>query len=324
MNTKLTEPLEPHDYPVELEPVDITPYRKGNTDVDYVWTLESGKPGPHVMISAIVHGNELCGAIALDFLFQNDIYPACGRLTLAFVNYKAFQSFDPTSPTTSRFIDEDFNRLWTMEVLLNSRKSFELQRARELSKFVEEADFLLDIHSMQHKTPALLICGPHRKGQVFSQKLLTPQYIVSDRGHDNGGRMRDFKEFGDPNSPKKSLLIECGQHWELKSADIAIDSALRFLRLFDMIDSDFCKYKYLPLPKKQIMIEVSEPVTIKTNSFVFAESFVGFELFKEKGSVIGWDGEEAILTPYENCILIMPSSRLAKGQTAVRLGKVII
>ena len=57
-------------YPVELEPVDIAPYKTGNTGVDYVTTFDSGNPGPHVMISAVVHGNELCGAIALDFLCQ--------------------------------------------------------------------------------------------------------------------------------------------------------------------------------------------------------------------------------------------------------------
>jgi predicted deacylase len=59
-------------YPVNLEAPDISPYRTGNTGVDYVHTFESGKPGPHVMVSAVVHGNELCGAIALEFLLQND------------------------------------------------------------------------------------------------------------------------------------------------------------------------------------------------------------------------------------------------------------
>jgi len=37
--------------------------------------------------------------------------------------------------------------------------------------------------------------------------------------------------------------------------------------------------------------------------------------------VIAEDGGQAICTPYDDCVLIMPSRRLAPGQTAVRLGR---
>ena len=45
---------------------DITGFRDGNCGIDYVHTWDSGMPGPHVLLSALVHGNEICGAIALD------------------------------------------------------------------------------------------------------------------------------------------------------------------------------------------------------------------------------------------------------------------
>ena len=59
-------PLPPLPYPVELKAPDIAPYRAGNTGIDYVHRFESGAPGPRVLVSALVHGNEICGAIALD------------------------------------------------------------------------------------------------------------------------------------------------------------------------------------------------------------------------------------------------------------------
>ena len=43
-------------YPVEIAPPDIRPYRQGNTGVDYVHVLDSGKPGPNVMLQALTHG----------------------------------------------------------------------------------------------------------------------------------------------------------------------------------------------------------------------------------------------------------------------------
>ena len=100
-------------FSVDIEAPDITPYREGNTGIDFVTTLDSGRSGAHVMLSAVVHGNELCGAIALDYLMQRDVRPVEGKLTLAFMNVAAFETFDPANPTLSRYVDEDFNRLWT-------------------------------------------------------------------------------------------------------------------------------------------------------------------------------------------------------------------
>jgi hypothetical protein len=74
------------DYPVELIAPDISPYRRGNVGVEFATTYDSGSPGPHVLISAIVHGNELCGAIALDWLYRQNPRPVVGKLTLVFAN----------------------------------------------------------------------------------------------------------------------------------------------------------------------------------------------------------------------------------------------
>ena len=60
-------------YDVEVEAPDISTYRDGNRDIPYFTTFESGRAGPKVLVTALVHGNELCGAIALDHLFRNDI-----------------------------------------------------------------------------------------------------------------------------------------------------------------------------------------------------------------------------------------------------------
>ena len=101
-----------NEYPVDIDAPDITAYRDGNTGIPYMTTLDSGRPGPHVMVNALTHGNELCGAYAVKFLFENEVYPLRGKLTLGFANVAAFERFDRDNPTTSRYVDEDFNRLW--------------------------------------------------------------------------------------------------------------------------------------------------------------------------------------------------------------------
>ena len=310
------------NYPVFLKPPDISAYRDGNTGVDYVHQFDSGKPGPHVMLSAVVHGNELCGAIALDHLLKNKVRPLQGKLTLAFMNVAAFLSFDPENPTFSRFIDEDFNRLWTKDVLAGNRDSVELRRAREVHPIVDTVDLLLDIHSMQTTTFPLIVAGPLAKGRDFARQFGITEMVVSDSGHKAGRRMRDYEGFANPESPKNAMLIECGQHWEVNSSELAIAAAWRFLSMTGVISEETAVPHLSAHPQvKQKFVEVSGPYTIKTDSFRFVERYVGLEVIPAAGTIIGYDGEEALKTPYENCVLIMPSRRQLPGDTAVRFGK---
>ncbi len=55
----------------------------------------------------------------------------------------------PPIRCASRFIDEDFNRVWDKDTLDGPRQSSELARARAMRPVFDSADLLLDIHSMQ-------------------------------------------------------------------------------------------------------------------------------------------------------------------------------
>lgn len=312
-----------NEFPIEMIAPDISAYKKGNTGIDYVTTLDSGVPGPHVLVTAVVHGNEICGAIALDYFFKSGLKPRAGKLTLAFCNVEAYHSFDPADPTVSRFVDEDFNRVWSEEVLDGPRQSKELTRAREIRPIVAAADLLLDIHSMQKKTEALMLSGPLAKGRALARGVGVPEIVVSDHGHAAGRRMRDYVDFINPDSPKNSLLVECGQHWEKSSETMAKETLFRFLLHTGTLSEADAAPHLGPTPPPQRFIEVSGPVTIKTDNFRFAEDYQGFEVIKKAGSVLGHDGDETVLTPYDDCVLIMPSKRLYKGQSAVRLGRFI-
>lgn len=312
-------------YPVELTAPDISPYRQGNAGIDYVTSFDSGRPGPHVLVCALTHGNELCGAIALDFLFRQGVRPKAGRLTLAFNNVAAYQRFDAARPSASRFVDEDFNRVWDAGTLDGPRDSVELRRARELRALVGGADLLFDIHSMQHKTPPLMICGMTRKSRELALALGAPAWLVCDAGHAAGRRMRDHGGFADEASPKNALLVECGQHWEAASARVAIDTTLRFLLHYGVVSQEFAAPHLDATATKQAqkVVEVTEAVTIATDAFRFVRPWLGMEVLPEAGTLLGHDGANEVRTPYDRCVLIMPSLRLRKGQTAVRLGRIV-
>jgi predicted deacylase len=308
---------------VELIAPDIEPHRASTTGTEYVHTFESGKPGPHVMVNALTHGNEICGALVVDRLLREALRPTRGTLTLAFANVAAFSRFDPRNPYATRFVDEDFNRLWAPEVLDAHRDSAELRRARALRPFVEAADFLLDIHSMLEPSPPVMICGPLEKGIRLAFDVGIPEHIVSDTGHANGTRMRDFGGFGDAASPKNALLVECGQHWELAAERVAWQTTWRFLRHFDIVDRPRADREIERAVARQKLIRVTDAVVARTPAFRFAKTFTGLEVVPRAGDVIAWDGDQAVRAPYDNCVLIMPVPNNVKtGLTAVRLGRV--
>ena len=310
-------------YRIEIEPPDIKRYRASNSGVDYVHVLDSGKPGPSVMVQALTHGNELCGAHALDFLLKARISPLKGKLVLAFANVAAFERFDFGDPDRSRYIDEDYNRVWADEVILGKRDSAELRRARELRPFVDAADYLLDLHSMHEPCRPIMVCGMLDKGAAFARKVGVPADLLIDTGHPAGLRMRDRGGFGDPNSARNALLIECGQHWEKSSVDVAIDTTLRFLKAVGAVEAGWADSRLrLKPPKQQKVVRVTEPVVAKSMGFRFARPWKGLEVIEKAGSVVATDGDKTWRTPYDDCVLVMPSLvHLKPGTTMVRLGR---
>ncbi len=309
---------------LELAPPDLSSYAPGNAGYSYAWTYRASEPGPHVLLNAVVHGNELCGALALDALMREGLRPRRGTLTYCFANIEAFLSFDPKRPEASRFVDEDFNRLWDLSTLDGPRQSKELTRARQLRPLYETVDYLLDIHSMQNPTAALGLCGPTAKGAAMARALKYPAYVVADAGHAAGRRLRDFVDFSEEASPKNALLVECGQHWEAISADVAMTTTARFLGLHGVVDDAFvAAHSPDPVTEPQKVIEITHAITVGTDKFRFVDSYRGMEVIPQKGTILGWDDEAPVTTPHDDCVLIMPSRRLLKGQTAVRLGRFV-
>lgn len=309
----------------DLPVPDISAWRAGNTGTEGVWQFTADAPGRHVMISALVHGNELCGAWALKGLLETGLRPDRGTLTLAFVNLAAFDRFDAADHDASRFVDEDMNRQWSPGRLADPR-THERRRALALKPFVEQTDWLLDLHSMHEPGQPLLLTGMHARNQQLAADMGNPEYIVVDAGHQDGVRMRDYGRLGlaDAQSPDtRSLLIECGFHGDLASRDVAFDQCLRFLQASGAVDAQTLATRLpgwrQPDAPRQWALEVTGPVVARSERFRFARPVQGLEVIERAGTVIADNDGEPVTTPYDDCVLVMPSVRQARaGVTVVR------
>lgn len=307
---------------------DIRAWRAGNTGVEGVWQFDSGLPGRHVMVSALVHGNELCGAWALLAMLEAGIRPSQGRLTLVFANLAAFDRFDAHHHDASRFVDEDLNRQWMPERIAQANTQ-ERRRAGALAPFVTQADWLLDLHSMHERAAPLLLTGMHPRNQALARALANPEHIVVDAGHKDGVRMRDFGRFGlsDAEAPETcSLLIECGFHGDESSRTVAQDMCARFLQEAGILSAKQVVSQLpgwrQPDPAQQCALDVTGPVVARNENFRFNQPFQGLEVIERAGTVIGDNDGEPVTTPYDDCVLVMPSVRQAReGVTVVRFAK---
>ncbi|MDE2515337.1 MAG: succinylglutamate desuccinylase/aspartoacylase family protein [Rhodospirillales bacterium] len=310
-------PLPP--FAVRIAAPDIAPWREGNCGIEGVTQRSAAEPGPHVVLMALTHGNELAGAIVLDRLLRQGLAPLCGRISFIFANLAAFDRFDARHPTASRFVEEDLNRVWDPALLDGPRRSVELDRARRLRPLLESADVVLDLHSMLWPADPLILCGMSAQGMRLASMIGVPGLVVADHGHANGRRLIDAPRFNATDGALErrpvALLIEAGQHWEPETVRVAEAAAARLLGLLGM----------RPLPPGRCArprrAEVTHAICAASADFAFARAFHGGEVIGPRNTLIAHDGAAEIRTPYENCLLVMPSLRPGRGHTAVRLAR---
>ena len=298
----------------EVLPRDLTPYRAGNTGIDYVHRFESGKPGPHVLINAITHGNEFCGMVAVCHLLDSGVRPKIGTLTLSFGNVAAYESFDTERPFDSRQITHNLNRIWSAAQLDGSEDSVELRRARAMRPAVAAADHILDIHSTNQDVVPFWVYPAFERNAAVANALPRPDvHLVMPLGLGSGTPIIQYGAHGRAEGKGSALVVECGQHFKRSSAELALDVALNVLGHFKLIDRE------VPPPAQPPRrFELLRTHVVKQADFRFSRPVIGFETFA-KGELIATDGDEEIRSPLDGCTIFMPTRQPIVGREGVYL-----
>jgi predicted deacylase len=303
---------------IEVMPRDLSAYRQGNAGVDYVHRFESGRPGPHVLINALTHGNEFCGMTVVTHLLDTHVRPLIGTLTLSFANVEAYESFDRGKPFASRQIVHNMNRIWSAELLDGPEDSPELRRARAMREVVKAADHVLDIHSTaQDVEPFWVYPAFERNGQVALSVGMPQIHLVMPNGLGSGTPLIQFGAFGSPQHHGAAMVVECGQHFKKTTGDVALACTLGFLVHFGLI---------APLPAAQRLpakrFELLQTCMITSPDFQFVKPVKGFEVFAH-GELIATQGGQDIRALCDDCTILMPAREAIVGREAVYLAKPI-
>jgi len=306
--------------PIEVLPRDLSMWEAGNTGTPFVHRFDSGVAGPCVMVVALTHGNEFCGAETLHWALERKIRPLKGSLVLAFSNVAAYRSFDAQKPLDSRFVDRDMNRVWRADWLA-SEQTVEAKRARELEPFVARADLLLDIHSTTHDVRPFFVGARVARARELAERIGFPRTILLEDSVFEGRTMIEYAPFADPDGAKAALVVECGAHFLKSSVAAAKATFLDFLVATGTIAPDFAAQHRpdVPVPPKGIY-DVSVVHVAKSENPHFVQRFVGFEEVEE-GTLIARDGDLEIRAPYPRCTVLFPKAVPAQGRELVTLGR---
>lgn len=304
--------------PLEVLPRDLSAYRAGNTGIPYVHRFASGRPGPHVLVNALTHGNELCGMVAATHLLDRGIQPKAGTLTVSFANVAAYESFDRNKPFDSRQLVHNLNRIWSAEQLEGSEDSPELRRARELRPVVDAADHILDLHSTSNDVVPFWVYPAFERNAKAALAIGRPSvHLVMPQGLGSGTPVIQHGRHGEEHSNAGvALVAECGQHFRQATSDLAVEVTLDFLAHFGLIDAR------PPAPREpQRRFELLRTVMVKTPEFRFTRPVAGFETFAA-GELIATDGSEEIRAP-EDITILMPARKPTVGREGVYIARAI-
>lgn len=300
--------------PLEVTPRDLSRYRAGNTGIDYVHRFESGRPGPHVMVNALTHGNEFCGMVAVCHLLDIGVRPKIGTLTLSFANVAAYETFDPAKPFESRLITHNLNRIWSTAWLDGQEDSVELRRAREMRPAVAAADHILDIHSTSQDVVPFWVYPSYERNASVASAIGRPQvHLVMPAGLGSGTPLIQHGGHGTADGPGAALVVECGQHFRQATSDFATVVALDFLGHFGLVDRPAAAPA---MPQRRF--ELLRTHVIQNESFAFARPVIGFETFAA-GELIATDGPLEIRAPCDDCTVFMPARTVIVGREGVYL-----
>lgn len=289
---------------VEYQPPDISRYAAGNTGVRYVWSFAAEESGPHAVVLGCMHGNEIAGAAIIEQLLREQIRPLRGRLSLIFGNPAAYMTFDANTPWLGRFVDVDINRVWGDELFDAGNTSVEVERARELRPFIESADYLLDLHTMQGRGEPVALVTDKPATMEFVSKMTSLPFVLSGKMHlAHRVRLRSFGRLGDPKDNAVALQVEAGQHWEAAAIDVGLAITREFLSVAGVVPASEVR-----CASPQRKLQIVETIMPEGGVFSFAADFWNGSFFPESGTVVGIAGpdRDEVRTPVDDCYLIMP------------------
>lgn len=260
--------------------------------MEWIKIIDFNTPGPTTLVVGLVHGNEVVGAKAIEYLHQKITasHDVRGRIITLYANLKGQQQ-------DRRFIDHDLNRAFA---LAEDASSYEISRAKEIKNFFADMhiDYLFDLHSTSSKSDPMILCTSQKSSLDLASKMPI-RHVVQ--------WLIDIVEWTSlvkyfQNNITLGMAFECGCHKDE-------DTIVTWKKIIDVI-IDFHQGKQLPDQTDQIKIHITDLILTSDPGFTYSKPYQWFELL-QKWEIRGKDmtGDYSFDIPK---ILVMPNMIIAQ------------
>lgn len=275
--------------------------------------IEGKSNGPCVVIMGAIHGNERLGEGIIARLLH-DIKPENlhGELVLIIGNPEAYANH-------KRFMDSDLNRLFGPQFEMLMKKPFqtfniEEKRAVEIAPFLQQADYLLDIHSTIKPSVPFVYCE-NTKAHLDLAYLFETEYVVSPAAH---SRIPDLTSCSDNYVDQHGgigITYEAGWHRGPTIFPEVMTKTYKFLYAVGSLEtpaSTSGKYK-----KNSKKVAINDYIIPQTPDFHFKKDFSNFDCV-EKGEIIAEDGAK-LFKAHKKSFVVFPKIDIVSGSPACYL-----
>lgn len=257
------------------------------------YRFAADRPGPRLLLTGVVHGNEECGDIAMRRI-MDDI--EAGRIRLRRGSVTLMPVCNPLAyAQNTRFTNVDLNRDMRPKA---HPVTYEDHLSNQICAEIEQAEAVLDVHSYAAGGPSFVFLGPPDEKEYDFARAIGSEYFIHSW---QNAYMRGEKDAGlDKNDAGKkpkttslayyakengvtSLTIECGQNGDPESIETAYNAMLNALEHWNTAEISPA-IKRSPRATAQKIIEL-KTVFFKTAQCRIAKDFKNFEKVK-RGDLI--------------------------------------
>ena len=258
-------------------------------------------PGPCLLILGAIHGNEICGPVAMNRIMAEI---ESGALQLKHGRAVFIPICKPRAYAQNvRFIERNLNRNL---VPMAEPDCYEAVLGNLLCPYLEACDVLVDLHSTSGIGPSYVFIDPADADNMAFGAALGADWIVSNFAgaiaasgakDDNPNWATGTTEYA-RSQGAMSLTLECGQHLDPHAPETAYRAIIRALVYLGMLED-------APIFQPSISRHVAlEKCWFFTDAGTFTKAWTNLESVKA-GALIAMRGNgEELRAPHDGIIVL--------------------
>ncbi len=272
---------------------------------------KGNEPGPLLVITGGMHGNEPAGVRALDLLFKmlevepitNPNFSYKGEIIGIIGNLQAFKN-------GKRFIQKDINRSWEPDFIRNLKQMDKDQlrdedlEIRDILDIIDEEIirvdpdelYLLDLHTTSSDGGIFCITTDDKKSIEIAHKIHAP--VILGLLKDISGTTLHYFNQENVGLPSTAIAFEGGHHDDAQSINRCIAATVNFMRAIGVVSSEHIENRHDHILKQYSrhlpeMVEVIYKFHIQDNhKWQMKPGFKNFQAVSKGDILARYDGQD--------------------------------